>query len=228
MKNIILGIVFLAAVACIVYFFVIEGFQASGSMTAGDQLQARCAANKTCRTCLGTPNCGWAPEYSDPVSGLQGVADGTILACIPMSAGRPSITTNLTSLMLKKNGAISILKKFVNDLADCTDITCSAQKTCATCPKYKKCLWQQMTAADGTITQSCIDLSGAPTADTTRNHIKDKSLCPPPQCGDLTDCQDCANATGCGFCSTSGKCFAKLKNASVSRSAKTVNFNTAG
>jgi len=226
MKNIILGIVFLAAIACIVYFFIIEGFQASGSMTAGDQLQARCAANKTCSTCLATPNCGWAPEYSDPVSGLQGVADGTVLACIPMSSGRPSITSNLANLMLKKNGAISILKKFVSEMADCTDITCSAQKTCATCPAYKKCLWQQVTAADGTMSQSCIDLSGAPAADTTRNQIKDKSLCPPPQCSDLTDCQECANATGCGFCSTSGKCLKKSEFGSGTNQCPTASLVT--
>jgi hypothetical protein len=206
MKNIILGIVFFGAIMCMVYFFVIEGFSDSGSMTAGDQLQAKCAANSTCSTCLATPNCGWAPEYADPVSGLQGVADGTVLACIPMSGGRPSITTNLLNLMLKKNGAISILKKFINTVADCMDITCSEQKTCVSCPKYKKCLWQQLTAADGTVTQSCIDLSGAPAADASHNNIVDMSKCPPPQCSDLTDCQDCTNTTGCGFCTISGIC----------------------
>ena len=209
MKNIILGIVFLAAIACIVYFFVIEGFADSGSFTTGYQLEAKCVANKTCSTCLATPNCGWAGEYSDPVSGVQGVADGTILACIPMSGGKPSLTPNLINLMMKKNGAVSILKKFVNDMADCTDITCSAQKTCASCPKYKKCMWEQVTAADGTLTQKCVDLSGAAVTSTTRNTITDKSKCPPPQCSDLTDCQECANATGCGFCVTSGKCLKK-------------------
>lgn len=210
MKNIILGIVFFTAIACLVYFFVIEGFQAGSGSGSGSGSGAEsnpiCEKNSTCSTCLGARNCGWASEYSAPVSGLQGVADGTVVACIPMASGQPSITTNLRDLMLKKNGAISILRKFVNNIADCTDITCSAQKTCATCPKYKKCLWQQVTAADGTISQSCMDLSGAPAADTTRNNITDKSLCPPPQCSDLTDCQDCTNATGCGYCATSGKC----------------------
>jgi hypothetical protein len=212
MKNIILGIVFFTAISCLVYFCLIEGFQAIGSGSgsgsgSGPAVSNRiCAMNRTCSTCLGAPNCGWASEYSEPTSGLQGVADGSILACIPMSAGRPFITPNLANLMLKKNGAISTLKKFVNNIADCTDIMCSAQKTCATCPKYKKCLWQQVTAADGTLTQSCVDLSGAPAADTTRNNITDKSKCPPPQCSDITDCQDCANATGCGYCTTSGKC----------------------
>lgn len=201
--NIILGIVFFAAIACLVYFFVVEGFQAASGSNSRD---AVCAANKTCSSCLATTNCGWASEYSAPVSGLQGVADGSVIACIPMSGGQPFITPNLANLMLKKNGAISILKKFVNNMADCTDITCSAQTTCANCPKYKKCLWQQVTAADGTVTQSCIDLSGAPAADTTRNNITETSKCPPPQCSDLTDCQDCTNTTGCGYCVTSGKC----------------------
>jgi hypothetical protein len=201
--NIILGIVFFAAIACLVYFFIVEGFQATSGPISRDAI---CAANKTCSTCLATANCGWAGDYSAPVSGLQGVADGSVIACIPMSGGQPFITPNLANLMIKKNGTMTILKKFVNNVADCTDITCSAQTTCASCPKYKKCLWQQVMAADGTVTQSCMDLSGAPAADTTRNNITELSKCPQPQCSELTDCQDCTNTTGCSYCVTSRKC----------------------
>ena len=224
MKNIILGIVFFTAIACLVYFFVLEGFQAASSSKSAAEL---CAANTTCSSCLATTNCGWASEYADKVTGVQGVLDGSIIACIPMASGQPSITSNLANWMLKKNGAISTLKKFVNTLGDCMDIVCSAQKTCATCPKYKKCLWQQVTAADGTLTQSCMDLSGAPPPNTSRNNITDVSKCPPPQCSDLTDCQDCTNATGCGYCSTSGKCLKLSEFGSGSNQCPTANMISA-
>ena len=203
MKNIILGLICLGAILCIVYFFVIEGFQ---GVTAGDMVQAKCAANTTCSACLATPNCGWASEYASPVSGLQGVADGSVLACIPMSGGMPFITSNLNALMIKRNGAISKLNKFVSTMSDCTDVTCTSKNSCSACVTYKKCTWRQVVAADTSVTQSCMDLSGAPAAGSTSNNITDKSKCPAPQCSDLTDCQDCANATGCGYCSTSGKC----------------------
>lgn len=203
MKNIILGIVFFTAIACLVYFFVIEGFQGGSAPKSAGEI---CAANTKCSKCLASPNCGWAEEYAGYVTALQGVPNGSIIACIPMANGQPLITENLRNWMLQKNGAISPLRRFVNNIADCTDLMCSAQTTCETCARYKKCLWQQMTAADGTVSQSCMDLSGAPAADTTRNNITDKSKCPPPQCSDLTDCQDCTNATGCGYCATSGKC----------------------
>lgn len=204
MKNIILGAVILLAVIAIIYFYVVEGFDSSTN--AGDKVEAACAANKTCSTCLGTPGCGWASDYASPVSGLTGVADGTVLACIPQSGGNPFITTNLALLMVKINGARTTLNKFITSLGDCTDVTCTANTTCRTCAKYKKCTWQQVTAADTTITQSCIDTATAPAADTTHNNITDVTKCPAPQCSDLTDCQDCTNATGCSFCSSSGKC----------------------
>lgn len=204
MKNIILGAVILLAVIALIYFFVIEGFVASDN--AGDKVEATCAANSTCSTCLATPGCGWASDYASPVSGLTGVADGKILACIPQSGGNPFITTNLGLLMIKMNGARTTLNKFVKSLGDCTDVTCTAKTSCRTCAMFKKCTWQQVTAADTTITQTCIDTATAPAADTTHNNITGVSKCPPPQCSDLTDCQDCTNTTGCAFCSSSAKC----------------------
>lgn len=204
MKNIILGVVFFVAIACIAYFFIVEGFDPT--VNAGDAVRAACEKNSTCSKCLATSNCGWASEYAAPAVGVTGVADGTVLACIPQNGGQPFITPNLANLMIKLKGARSTVNKFITSLGDCTDITCTANTKCGDCATYKKCTWQQVSAADGTISQSCIDLSGAAPADTTHNNITDKSKCPPPQCSDLTDCQECANTTGCNFCASSGKC----------------------
>jgi hypothetical protein len=199
-----MGLLFFLAVISVVYFFVVEGFQSNTN--AGDKARAACAANTTCSTCLGTPGCGWASDYASPVAGLAGVTDGTVVACIPQSGGNPFITPNLALLMVKLNGARTTLNKFITSLGDCTDITCTEKTTCKTCATFKKCTWQQVTAADTTITQSCMDSTAAGSGDTTHNNIKDVAKCPAPQCSDLTDCQDCTNATGCGFCSSSGKC----------------------
>ena len=203
-KNMIIGVIFIVAILCIVYFFIIEGFDST--MTAGDAVEAACAKNSTCSTCLATSNCGWASEFSDPVAGLTGVVDGTVLACIPQSGGQPFITSNLANWMLMKTGARPNITKFIRSVGECTDIMCNTKTACSDCAKYTKCIWQQVSAADGTITQSCMDTSSASLADSSHNNIRDTSKCPPPQCSDLTDCQDCTNATGCGFCSSSGKC----------------------
>ena len=202
-----MGLLFFLAVSAFVYFFVVEGFQSNTN--AGDRVQAACAANSTCSTCLATPGCGWASDYASPVAGLTGVADGKVLACIPQSGGNPFITPNLSLLMIKMNGARTTLNKFITSLGDCTDVTCSSKTTCKTCATFKKCTWQQVTAADTTVTQACMDTTTAGSGDTMRNNIKDVSKCPPPQCSDLTDCQDCTNATGCAYCSSSAKCLKK-------------------
>jgi len=210
-QLIVIGSIVLA-VLFLLYFFVFEGFAPSTvdegrQMNAGDALQATCAANSTCSSCVATPNCGWASDYSSPVSGLAGVPDGKVLACIPKAGVNPYITTNLGLLMIKLNGARVTLNKFITDIGDCTDITCSSKITCRTCVTFKKCTWQQVQGADGaTGSQTCMDTTAAGEGDTTRNNIKEVTKCPVPQCSELTDCQDCTNTTGCGYCASSGKC----------------------
>jgi len=225
MKNIILGIVFFTAIVCMVYFFVVEGFQAGSGSGLGPVSQAAmCAANQSCRTCLAASGCGWAAEYSDPVKNLQGVPDGTIVACIPSVSGMPFISPNLANFMLIKKGAISTLKNFVTGLSDCNDITCKNQTRCVNCAMYSKCTWQQVTAADGTLVQSCVDTSGATPPDTTHNNITSLVKCPPPQCSDMTDCQECTNTTGCGYCITSAKCLKTSEFGSGSNQCASANM----
>jgi hypothetical protein len=204
MKSLVVWLI-IAAILVTAFFYVFEGFVDLPVYTKTDS-QARCAAYSTCSNCLGDSGCGWASEYADPVSGLNGVTDGTVLACIPKSAGNPMITAKLQALMIKKNGAFTKLNKFVTSLGECTDITCSSMTKCRECALYNKCTWQQVTAGDGSISQKCLDTATAAPADTTHNNIKEVSKCPVPQCSDITDCQECANTTGCAFCETSAKC----------------------
>ena len=209
MKGLVVGLI-ITAILLTALFYVFEGFVDLPVYTKTDS-QAKCAAYSTCSTCVGDSACGWASEYADPVSGLDGVKDGTILACIPKAAGNPMITSKLQALMIKKNGAFTKLNKFIGSVGECTDVTCSSMKKCRGCALYNKCTWQQVTAGDGSISQSCLDTATAAPASPTQNNIKEVSKCPVPQCSDITDCQECANTTGCGFCETSGKC---LKNPS--------------
>jgi len=220
MHNTILVVAIILVVVGMAYLYIFEGFAVSIYQT---DLTSTCAKNTACSTCLANPDCGWASDYAAPVAGLTGVPDGAIIACIPQSGGNPSITTNLANLMIKKNGAINTLNKFIKTKGACTDITCTGMTTCRTCAVYDMCTWQQVTAADGTMSASCINSSTASSADTTHNNIQGVSKCPPPQCSDLTDCQDCTNTTGCSFCSTSVKCLKTTEFGSGANQCSTAN-----
>ena len=160
MNGLVVGLI-ITAILLTAFFYVFEGFVDLPAYNQTDS-QAKCAAYSTCSKCLGDSACGWASEYADPVSGLDGVTDGTILACIPKTGGSPLITAKLQALMIKKNGAFTKLNKFVTSLGECTDITCSSITKCRGCALYNKCTWQQVTAGDGSITQSCLDTAAAP------------------------------------------------------------------
>jgi hypothetical protein len=207
MKRFILPCVVAAAILFFLFFFVFEGFQVL-PVYEQKNMETKCAAYKSCGKCLADKDCGWASDYAEGVKGLVGVADDTIIACIPQSGGKPFITSNLSILMLIKNGART-LTNFVSRPGQCTDVKCEDQKKCSDCVPYDKCAWQQVTGADGNITQSCINKADAGAANPSKNTITSVTNCPIPQCSDMTDCRSCANITGCSFCTISGKC---LKN----------------
>jgi hypothetical protein len=214
---IILAIVIIVLVS-LYFFLVYEGFQGSTE----DKYQARLASQKliqsdtsakcqgytSCSKCLADQDCGWASDYAEPVKGMPNVKDGTILACIPQEGGKPFITSNLADLITIKGGAKN-LTNFINTLSKCKDVNCADNTKCSTCAYYEKCTWQQVTASDGSVKQTCLDTSASGSGSTTVNNITTASMCPPPQCSDVTDCTMCANTTGCSFCASSGKC---LKN----------------
>ena len=206
MKRFILPCIVVAAILFL-FYMAFEGFQ---SLPVYEQanMEKRCLAHKSCSVCLADKSCGWAADYATGVKGVAGVADDTILACIPQSSGRPFVTSNLANWMLIKDGART-LTNFVKSIGQCTDVTCGNQKKCMDCVSYDKCAWQQTTAADTEITQVCINRADAGPANPSKNTITTVATCPAPQCSDMTDCRSCTNVTGCGFCSISGKC---LKN----------------
>lgn len=192
--------------------FVDEGFASGsgGSMTEKHtDIAKKCQAHTTCSTCLKDSDCGWAADYASPVSGMPTVKDGTILACVPQQGGSAFITGDLSDWISMSKGAKN-MTNFITSLSKCTDVTCSANTTCDKCAFYQKCTWQQKTT-DGVVKQTCIDSSSAGSgsgsgASATVNNITTVSMCPPPQCSDLTDCVECTNMNGCAYCSTSGKC----------------------
>jgi hypothetical protein len=192
--------------------FVDEGFSSGsgGSMTEKHtDIAKKCQGHTTCSTCLKDSDCGWAADYASPVSGMPNVKDGTILACVPQQGGSAFITGPLSDWISMSKGAKN-MTNFITSLSKCTDVTCSANTTCDKCAFYQKCTWQQKTT-DGVVKQTCIDSSSAGSgsgsgASATVNNITTVSMCPPPQCSDLTDCVECTNMNGCAYCSTSGKC----------------------
>jgi len=203
MKRFIL-LCIVAAAILFLFLFTFEGFQ---SLPVYEQanMEKKCLTYKSCGTCLADKNCGWASDYATGVTGVAGVVDGTILACIPQSGGKPFITSNLANWMIIKDGART-LKNFVKSIGQCTDITCSAQKKCVDCVSYDKCAWQQTMASDNSITQGCINKADAGPLSVSKNTITTAATCPIPQCSDMTDCRSCTNLTGCSFCTISGKC----------------------
>jgi hypothetical protein len=204
------------------YFFIYGGFTdediidegfASGSGSSMSEkhkdIAEKCQAHTTCSTCLKDSDCGWAADYASPVTGMPNVKDGTILACVPQQGGSAFITGPLSDWISMSKGAKN-MTNFITSLSKCTDVTCSTNTTCDKCAFYQKCTWQQKTT-DGVVKQTCIDSSSAGSgsgsgASATVNNITTVSMCPPPQCSDLTDCVECTNMTGCAYCSTSGKC----------------------
>ena len=192
--------------------FVDEGFASGsgGSMSEKHtDIVKKCQAHTTCSTCLKDSDCGWAADYASPVSGMPNVKDGTILACVPQQGGSAFITGDLSDWISMSKGAKN-MTNFITSLSKCTDVTCSSNTTCGKCAFYQKCTWQQKTT-DGVVKQTCIDSSSAGSgsgsgASATVNNITTVSMCPPPQCSDLTDCVECTNMNGCAYCSTSGKC----------------------
>jgi hypothetical protein len=189
-----------------------EGF-ASGSGSSMSEkhtdIAKKCQTYSTCSTCLKDTDCGWAADYAGPVSGMPNVKDGTILACIPQQGGSAFITGALSDWISMSKGAKN-MTNFITSLSKCTDVTCSANTTCDKCAFYQKCTWQQ-TTTNGVVKQMCVETSKTGSgsgsgASATVNNITTVSMCPPPQCSDLTDCVECANMSGCAFCSTSGKC----------------------
>lgn len=215
-KAILLIISVLLAGVLIYHFFTLEGFQ-SMPVYAQTDVISKCQAYSTCSKCLKDTDCGWAPDYADPVKGLAGVKDGTVLACIPQTAGKPFVPSDLGNWMIVKNGART-LRNFINKIGGCTDVICSSMTKCGECTTYFSCAWQQISSADGTVKQGCVTSgsilgsgsgSGSGLASGSVNKITSPSMCPPAQCSDITDCTTCANTTGCSFCGTSGKC---LKN----------------
>lgn len=178
---------------------------------------SKCQAYSTCSKCLKDTDCGWAPDYADPVKGVAGVKDGTVLACIPQTAGKAFVPSDLANWMIVKNGART-LTNFINKIGGCTDVTCSSMTKCGDCATYSSCAWQQISSPNGILTQGCVSSgsslgsgsgTGSGSGSGSVNNITNPSMCPPPQCSDITDCATCANTTGCSFCGTSGKC---LKN----------------
>jgi len=210
MQIILIGVAILVTLC--VFYFCVEGFQkfVEGFVLNiySPETEKQCKAHTSCSTCLADSLCGWASDFADPVKGVATIKDGTIVACIPQSGGKPFITSDLNDWMIAKNGS-RVLTNFISSLSKCTDITCTDMLKCGDCAFYDKCTWQQVMDAAGAITQSCKDTEKAGAASTTVKNIKDKSTCPPPQCSDVTDCVTCANTTGCSFCVSSGKC---LKN----------------
>jgi len=213
MKRYIIPFLVTVAIILTVFYYTTEGFQTWTTYNTGNASEfykqtdsvKKCMAYKTCSSCLTDSGCGWAGDYAEPAKGLQGVVDGTILACIPQVARKPFISSDLANLMIQKNGART-LTNFTSTLGDCTDVMCSEKTKCGDCVKFNKCAWQQRTAADKTMTQVCINKVDAGPADTSKNTITSSDKCPVPQCSDITDCLTCTNTTDCGFCTISGKC----------------------
>lgn len=217
-KVILLIISVLLAGVLIYHFFTLEGFQ-SMPVYAQTDIISKCQKYSTCSKCLKDTDCGWAPDYADPVKGVAGVKDGTILACIPQTAGKAFVPSDLANWMIVKNGART-LTNFINKIGSCTDVTCSSMTKCGDCATYSSCAWQQISSPNGVLTQGCVSSgsslgsgsgsgSGSGLGSGSVNNITNPSMCPPPQCSDITDCVTCANTTGCSFCGTSAKC---LKN----------------
>ena len=211
----ILLILSVLALGTFLYFYTIEGFQTY----AQTDVVGKCQKYTSCSKCLSNTDCGWAPDYADPVRGVAGIKDGTVLACIPQTAGKPFVPSDLANWMIVKNGART-LTKFINKIGMCTDVSCTSMTKCGECSTYSSCAWQQVVSADGTLTQGCVNSgsslgsgsgtgSGSGSGSSSVNNITNPSMCPPLQCSDITDCTTCANTTGCSFCGTSGKC---LKN----------------
>jgi len=219
MKRFILPCIVAAAILFL-FWLTIEGFQSLPVYTQAN-METKCMAHKTCSKCLADTNCGWASDYADGVKGLTGVADGTILACIPQSGGKPFVTSNLANWMIIKDGART-LKNFVKSLGQCTDVICGANTVCGDCLTYDKCAWQQTTVANN-VTQVCINKADAGPANPSKNTITSKSNCPAPQCSDIKDCQVCTNTTGCSFCTISGKCLKDSEFGSGSNQCATEN-----
>ena len=200
------------------YFFTYQGFADEGFADGGSgppisekhtDIAKKCQTYSTCSTCLKDADCGWAADYASPVSGMANVKDGTILACVPQQGGSAFITGPLSDWISMSKGAKN-MTNFITSLSKCTDVTCSSNTSCSKCAFYQKCTWQQKTT-DGAVKQMCVDTSSAGSgsgsgASATVNNITNVSMCPAPQCSDMTDCVECANMTGCAFCSTSGKC----------------------
>jgi hypothetical protein len=196
-----------AAAILFLFLFTFEGFQ---SLPVYEQasMEAKCLAYKSCSVCLSDKNCGWAKDYADGVKGLPGIQDGTVIACIPQSGGQPFITSNLANWMIIKDGTRRLMN-FVKNFAECTDVTCTEKANCGDCVKYNKCAWQQDMGSDNTVTQKCVNRSDTGPSGPSKNVIISSERCPVPACDGIADCQTCANTTGCGFCTISGKC---LKN----------------
>jgi hypothetical protein len=208
MRKYILPFLVVTAILCILYFSL-EGFQSenSGGLPIYEQknMEIRCLKYKTCSTCLADTKCGWAADYADPVKGIQGVEDGSIIACIPQSAGQPFVTSKLDALMYIKKGE-KRLTNFISKIGKCTDVDCTKKEMCKECVTYEKCGWQQIMSSDNTLKQSCINKADAGSADPSKQLVSSPDKCPVPQCSDMKDCQTCTNTSGCGFCTISGKC----------------------
>jgi Plexin repeat len=193
------------AIFSTLYFLLNEGFE--GGSAASSNMEDVCKANQTCSTCLNTAQCGWCPDSN---------------ACIPRSGTYrliPNWLMSLTSwLPSQQSGCKS--STFVYDKMQCGDIICNTFTDCKSCAAAVKCGWASgiskcMSKEDfaalssGGSGSSGSGSSGSGSSGSGSSPgplITQSTSCPAKQCTDISDCVECTNTTGCGFCSDPAKC----------------------
>jgi hypothetical protein len=168
-----------------------------------------------CVQCLAIDGCGWAP-----IKQGYRMKDGTqvpsgVGVCIPRNGQYP-IPPEFLVDFLRKNvndprgdyDAMFNQNTFVYSKSQCGgSTTCGSINNCKDCISNAKslCTWSLDGGSGSGSGGMCVDTTSTTTG--PRYVLAgEHSKCPLPDCTTITDCVQCSQQTGCGFCGTTSKC----------------------
>ena len=227
LSSLVIVIAVIFSLGAVISYFMTEGFrvtleQAKERMNempgGGVNKDTVCMAFKSCSSCTddtkhpGT-QCGWCPAAQ---------------ACIPRSGMYRIVPSWLIDIINLDPTKDCIASDFKHSKGQCSDDTCSDYTNCRDCAGTLACGWcsvsnkclskaevaNQGSPNQGSPNQGSPNQGSPPPPLCAASLVVQSGTCPPPVCSVITDCFQCTNTTGCGFCRDSSRCISVDGNGS--------------